>query len=126
AGESVLHAGKIEVRRGEVAAALFLGQGRRERLVDVSEGLEIAFGVARWNARVCLRSRVEAVAPPRKDLRGLAQLREAKVVGILLRPADRSLRADYPHAQGVVVADRHLRRPVESPRSALEVDEDGG
>src|SRR6266478_62675 len=126
AGESLLHAGEIEVRRREVGAGLLPDQRRRERLVDVGEGLEIALGMARRNARVALRPRVEAVAPARKDLRGLAQLREGEVVGILLRPGNRSLRADHPDTQGVVVADRHLRRPVEAPRTALEVDEDGG
>src|SRR5207253_8553946 len=48
------------------------------------------------------------------------------MVGIFLGPGDRAPRADDPHSQAVVVADRHLRGPVQPTRLALVVDEDRG
>src|SRR3989440_9537886 len=48
------------------------------------------------------------------------------MVGIFLGPGDRAPRADDPHSEAVVVADRHLRGPVQPTRLALVVDEDRG
>src|SRR5438132_5899136 len=105
-GEAVFHAGEIEVRRRESRAALVLPQGRRERLVDVGEGLEIALRMTGRHPRITLRQRVEAVAAARQDLGRLVEPRDREVVGILLRPGDRARRADHPHPQAVVEIGR--------------------
>ena len=94
--------------------------------VDVREGLEVALGVTRRDARRLLCRLGEVVVPAAQRAHRAARRRVLEQVRILLAPRDRSLAAVHPDADVVLVADLDLRGDEQAAHAALEPQQHRG
>ncbi len=86
-------------------------------LVELRKALEIAFGVARRDARGAAGGGAGAGAAARDQPRRLAQRREPQLVRVLLAEGQPGLAAVDAHAQRVLVARCDLARPQHALRT---------